>query len=95
MAQVVLTVGDGHQTFFLVVEVRKNEFGFAKSAAAFCKSHKPLSDTTAQAAAKEIQELGPGNENADYAAATRKAKTLTIGGRLEPYNHIDDNTLPA
>ncbi|EGK5825836.1 DDE-type integrase/transposase/recombinase [Morganella morganii] len=95
VAQVVLTGGDGHETFFLVEEVRKNEFGFAESAAVFGKSYKPLPETTAQAAAKEIEELVTGTDNAADAAAARKAKTLPFGGRLDPYKHIDDTTLPA
>ncbi|MBA1734163.1 integrase, partial [Escherichia coli] len=38
VAQVVLTGEDGHETFFLVEEVRKNEFGFAEGAAVFGES---------------------------------------------------------
>ena len=51
VAQVVLTGEDGHETFFLVEEVRKNEFGFA-SAAVFGESYKALPETPAQTAAK-------------------------------------------
>ncbi|HBD2493919.1 TPA: integrase, partial [Escherichia coli] len=39
VAQVVLTGEDGHETFFLVEEVRKNEFGFAEGAAVFGESY--------------------------------------------------------
>ncbi|HCX4802428.1 TPA: DDE-type integrase/transposase/recombinase [Escherichia coli] len=95
VAQVVLTGEDGHETFFLVEEVRKNEFGFAESAAVFGESYKALPETPAQAAAKEIEELVTGTDNAVDAAAARKAKALPFGGRLDPYKHIDDTTLPA
>jgi hypothetical protein len=60
VAQVVLTGEDGHETFFLVEEVRKNEFGFAESAAVFGESYKALPETPAQTAAKEIEELVTG-----------------------------------
>lgn len=95
VAQVVLTGEDGHETFFLVEEVRKNEFGFAESAAVFGENYKALPETPAQTAAKEIEELVTGTDNATDAAAARKAKALPFGGRLDPYKHIDDTTLPA
>jgi hypothetical protein len=95
VAQVVLTGEDGHETFFLVEEVRKNEFGFAESAAVFGENYKALPETPAQTAAKEIEELVTGTDNAADAAAARKAKALPFGGRLDPYKHIDDTTLPA
>ncbi|TYF59579.1 integrase, partial [Enterobacter roggenkampii] len=79
----------------LVEEVRKNEFGFAESAAVFGENYKALPETPAQTAAKEIEELVTGTDNAADAAAARKAKALPFGGRLDPYKHIDDTTLPA
>ncbi|EOU9000204.1 TPA: DDE-type integrase/transposase/recombinase [Citrobacter farmeri] len=94
-AQVVLTGEDGHEMFFLVDEVKKNEFGFAESAAVFGEGHKAVADTPAQTAAKEIEQLVTGTENATDAAAARKAKALPFGGRLDPYKHIDDTTLPT
>ncbi|EKL4969488.1 integrase, partial [Escherichia coli] len=95
VAQVVLTGEDGHETFFLVEEVRKNEFGFAEGAAVFGESYKALPETPAQMAAKETEALVTGTDNAADAAAARKAKALPFGGRLDPYKHIDDATLPA
>lgn len=94
-AQVVLTGEDGHEMFFLVDEVKKNEFGFAESAAVFGESHKAVADTPAQTAAKEIEQLVTDTESATDAAAARKAKALPFGGRLDPYKHIDDTTLPT
>ncbi|MFT2791771.1 integrase [Serratia sp. T13T92] len=94
-AQVVLTGEDGHEMFFLVDEVKKNEFGFAEKAAVFGESHKAVADTPAQTSAKEIEQLVTGTENATDAAAARKAKALPFGGRLDPYKHIDDTTLPT
>lgn len=94
-AQVVLTGEDGHEMFFLVDEVKKNEFGFAESAAVFGESHKAVADTPAQTAVKEIEQLVTETDNATDAAAARKAKALPFGGRLDPYKHIDDATLPT
>ncbi|MGP4912469.1 integrase catalytic domain-containing protein [Hafnia alvei] len=94
-AQVVLTGEDGHEMFFLVDEVKKNEFGFADSAAVFGESHKAVADTPAQTAAKEMEQLVTETDNATDAAAARKAKALPFGGRLDPYKHIDDATLPT
>ncbi|EHD22622.1 MULTISPECIES: DDE-type integrase/transposase/recombinase [Brenneria] len=94
-AQVVLTGEDGHDTFFLVDEVTKNEFGFADSAAVIGERYKSHADTPAQTATKEIEQLVTGTDNATDAAAVRKAKALPFGGKLDPYKHIDDNTLPT
>jgi len=95
VAQVVLTGEDGHEMFFLVDEVKKNEFGFAESAAVFGENYKTLPDTPAQTAAKEIEQLVTGTDNATDAAAARKAKALPFGGRLDPYKHIDETALPT
>lgn len=59
VAQVVLTGEDGHETFFLVEEVRKNEFGFAEGAAVFGESYKALPETPAQMAAKKPKRWSP------------------------------------
>lgn len=94
-AQVVLTGENGHETFFLVDEVTKNEFGFADSAAVIGERYKAQADTPAQTAAKELEQLVTGTDNATDAAAARKAKALPFGGKLDPYKHIDDTTLPT
>lgn len=94
-AQVVLTGEDGHDTFFLINEVIKNEFGFADSAAVIGERYKAHADTPAQTAAKEIELLVTGTDSAADAATARKAKTLPFGGKLDPYKHIDDTTLPT
>lgn len=94
-AQVVLTGEDGHDMFFLVDEVVKNELGFADSAAVIGERYKVQPDTPAQTAAKQIEQLVTGADNATDAAAARKAKALPFGGKLDPYKHIDDAALPA
>ncbi|RLM25344.1 integrase [Brenneria alni] len=94
-AQVVLTGEDGHDMFFLVDEVIKNELGFADSAAVIGERYKTQPDTPAQTAAKQIEQLVTGTDNATDAAAARKAKALPFGGKLDPYKHIDDSTLPT
>ncbi|MFE8150174.1 DDE-type integrase/transposase/recombinase [Brenneria goodwinii] len=94
-AQVVLTGEDGHDLFFLVDEVVKNALGFADSAAVIGERYQARPDTPAQTAAKQIEQLITGTDNATDAAAARKAKALPFGGELDPYKHIDDSTLPT
>ncbi|WJV52775.1 DDE-type integrase/transposase/recombinase [Prodigiosinella aquatilis] len=94
-AQVVLTGEDGRETFFLVDEVTKNEFGFADSAAVIGERYKAQADTPAQTAARALEQLVTGTDNATDAVAARKAKALPFGGKLDPYKHIDDATLPT
>ncbi|WJY16790.1 DDE-type integrase/transposase/recombinase [Pectobacteriaceae bacterium CE90] len=94
-AQVVLTGEDGRETFFLVDEVTKNEFGFADSAAVIGERYKAQADTPAQTAARALEQLVTGTDNATDAVAARKAAALPFGGKLDPYKHIDDATLPT
>ncbi|GDO99234.1 DDE-type integrase/transposase/recombinase [Escherichia coli] len=95
MAQVVITGEDGYETFFLVSEVRKNELGFALNAPVYGERYRAMPETPAQQAARELEQLITGTDNAGDAAAARKAKALPFDGQFDPYRHIDDTVLPA
>jgi transposase InsO family protein len=94
-AQVVLVGEDGHEVFHVVSEVQKNEFGFSTDAACIGENYKRHADTPAQTALKQIEQLVTGTDSQAAAEAARKAKALPFGGRLDPYKHIDDATLPT
>jgi hypothetical protein len=79
----------------LVGEVQKTEFGFSTDAARIGESYKRHADTPAQTVLKEIEQLVTGADSLAAAEAARKAKSLPFGGRLDPYKHIDDTTLPT
>lgn len=94
-AQIVLEGEDGHERFFLVDEVVKNELGFAENAAVIGERYRAQPEMPAQKAAEEIEQLVTGTTNAADAAAARKAKSLPFDGQFDPYKHIDETVLPA
>lgn len=94
-AQVVLVGDDGHEAFHVVAEVKKDEFGFAESSARIGESYKSHAETPAQSALKEIEQLVTGTNSQAEAEAARKSKVLPLGGRFDPYKHIEDATLPT
>lgn len=94
-AQVVLVGEDGHEVFHVVNEVQKTELGFSTEAAVIGKTYQRQADTPAQTALKEIEQLVTGTDSQAGAEAARKAKTLPLGGKFDPYKHIDDATLPT
>ncbi|MBO1857940.1 DDE-type integrase/transposase/recombinase [Burkholderia cenocepacia] len=94
-AQAVLTGEDGHETFFVVPVVARNEFGYAESAAVIGETYRRHADTPAQHALREIEQLVTGTSTAADAEAARKGKALPFGGRLDPYKHLDEADLPT
>ncbi|MCW5223499.1 transposase [Verminephrobacter aporrectodeae subsp. tuberculatae] len=94
-AQVVLVGEDGRDVFHVVHQVFKDELGFSVKAAVFGESYKRHADTPAQTALKDIGKLVTGTDSQTDAKAARKTKSVPFGGRLDPYKHIDDATLPV
>lgn len=94
-AQVVLFDEDGREVFHVVNEIQKNEFGFREDAAVIGESFKRHADTPAQKAANEIEQLVTETDSVTAAEAFRKAKKLPFGGKIDPFKHIDETTLPT
>ncbi|MET0264963.1 MAG: integrase [Duganella sp.] len=94
-AQVVLTGADGREVFHVVAEVRKDAFGFAETAARIGESFSSHAATQAQHALAEIEQLLTGTGSPAEALAARRKGALALGGRLDPYKHIADTTLPS
>lgn len=94
-AQVVLFDEDGREVFHVVNEIQKNEFGFREDAAVIGESFKRHADTPAQKALNEIEQLVTETDSVTAAEAFRKAKKLPFGGKIDPFKHIDEATLPT
>ena len=94
-AQVVLFDEDGREVFHVVNEIQKNEFGFREDAAVIGESFKRHADTPAQKASNEIEQLVTETDSVTAAEAFRKAKKLPFGGKIDPFKHIDEATLPT
>jgi hypothetical protein len=94
-AQVVATNAEGHEVFYVVPVVERNELGFDVTAPVIGEAFKRHADTPAQEARKEAGRLAMGAETEAEAEQARKDKKIPFGGRLQPYKHIDDTQLPT
>lgn len=94
-AQVVATDANGHEVYYVVPVIVRNELGFDESAAIIGQTFKRQADTPAQQARKAAAELALGVQGEDAVQAARKAAAVPFGGRLQPYKHIDEAELPA
>ena len=94
-AQVVTVDAHGHEVYYVVPVVERNELGFDVTAPVIGEAFKRMADTPAQVARKEAAKLAMGAETEEDVAAARKAKAIPFGGQLQPYKHIDDAQLPT
>lgn len=94
-AQVVATDADGHRVFYVVPAVERNEHGFDVTAPVIGQAFKRHADTPAQEARKEASRLAMDAETDAEAEQARKEKKIPFGGRLQPFNHIDESNLPT
>ncbi|PIA65711.1 integrase, partial [Ectopseudomonas toyotomiensis] len=94
-AQVVTVDAHGHEVYYVVPVVARNELGFDVTAPVIGEAFKRMADTPAQVARKEAAKLAMGAETEEDVAAARKAKAIPFGGQLQPYKHIDDAQLPT
>lgn len=94
-AQVVATDADGREMFYVVPEVKHDENGFAVGSPVIGQGFKRHADTPAQTARKEADRLAMGAETDEEAQQARKDGAIPFGGRLKPYQRIDDAQLPT
>lgn len=94
-AQVVATDADGHEVYYVVPKVKRNEMGFEIDAPVIGQSFKRHADTPAQTARKEADRLAMGAETDEEAQQARKDGAIPFGGRLKPYQRIEDAQLPT
>ncbi len=93
-AQVVTTNAEGYEVFYVVPAVIENELGFDISAPVIGEAHKRHAETPAQIARKESSRLAMDAATDDEVETKRKSKQIPFGGKLKPYQHIDDANLP-
>lgn len=94
-AQAIGIGADGHELYYVLERIEKNEYGFAVNAARIGEEYKRHADTPAQKNLKEVEMLATGTSTLTDAQAARKAKELAFGGRMNPYQRIEDTPLPA
>jgi predicted DNA-binding transcriptional regulator AlpA len=94
-AQVVSVDAQGHEVYYVVPVVTRNEYGFDVLAPVVGEAFKRHAETPAQVARKEAAKLAMGVDTQEDLDAARKAKAIPFGGQLKPYQHIDDAQLPT
>jgi hypothetical protein len=94
-AQVVSVDAQGHEVYYVVPVVARNEMGFDVTAPVIGEAFKRHAETPAQVARKEAAKLAMGVNTQEELDAARKAKAIPFGGQLKPYQHIDDAQLPT
>lgn len=94
-AQVVTTDADGHEVFYVVPRVVRNDLGFDVTAPEIGMAHKRHADTPAQSARKEAAALAMGVDTPDEVDAARKSKTVPFAGQLQPFKQMTEADLPA
>jgi hypothetical protein len=93
--QILLTDAEGHEVRYQAPRLKKNDFGYAEGATRFGDGYAAMPETAAQKARKAIEQLVTGTDTTAEAAAARKAKTLPLDGRFDPYKSLDADDLPT
>ncbi|HBP5182389.1 TPA: transposase family protein [Pseudomonas aeruginosa] len=94
-AQAITFDQDGHEVFHVIPRIEKDNFGFDVRAPMIGEEFRPHAETPAQKARKEAARLAMGVDTDAEEQAARKAKAIPFGGRLKPYQHIEDAQLPT
>ncbi|WP_405119468.1 integrase [Pseudomonas leptonychotis] len=94
-AQVVSVDAQGREVYYVVPVVARNEYGFDVLAPVVGEAFKRHAETPAQIARKEAAKLAMGVDTQEELDAARKAKAIPFGGKLKPYQHIEDAQLPT
>lgn len=94
-AQVVSVDAQGYEVYYVVPVVARNEMGFDITAPVIGEAFKRHAETPAQVARKEAAKLAMGVDTQEELDAARKAKAIPFGGKLKPYQHIEDAQLPT
>lgn len=94
-AQIVLVDENGREVFHVVHEIERNEYGFRTDAAIIGESYKRHAETPTQKAAAEIEKLVTETDRSTDAEQARKTGKLPFGGKIDPFRHIDETSLPS
>ncbi|WP_275629834.1 DDE-type integrase/transposase/recombinase [Pseudomonas sp. 273] len=94
-AQVVSIGEDGYEIFHVIPAVQRDENGFDVRSPIIGEAFRQHAETPAQKARKEAARLAMGAETEADEQAARKAKAIPFGGKLKPFQHIEDAQLPT
>lgn len=94
-AQVVTIDQEGYEVFHVIPSVQRDENGFDVRSPIIGEAFRQHAETPAQKARKEAARLAMGAETEADEQAARKAKAIPFGGKLKPFQHIEDAQLPT
>lgn len=86
----VVTYQEGVEVLHAIAQVEANEFGFELTAPVIGESFASPADTQLDKNRKEVQRHMYGATTDEEAASAAKARALPLGGRIDPYKHLED-----
>lgn len=93
-AQVIARDEDGHETIYVIPRIVRNDIGFDVSDPVFGESYARPAATDAQKAKAAIEQIMTATDTPAEAESARKAKTIPLQGKFNPYKSTEDANLP-
>lgn len=94
-AVIVDTAADGSELLHTVPQVERNDAGFRTDAPVIGEEYSAPADTAADAHRKLVERVATDTETDEAAAAVRKTRTASFGGRINPAAVIDQADIPT
>ena len=92
--QVQCVDADGNQYWHVLAPVAFDEHGFRESAAVIGQEYKAYAKSEFEQNRDKVQQIAYDANSEDEVKAAKKANKPLFGGRIDPYKHITDTTLP-
>lgn len=88
--QVHVTDLESEERIIICPVIQTNEFGFEEAAPVYGEGYKAQAPTVADQNRDEVEQRMTGTQSNVEAEATRKQKTLPLGGEFNPYVELDN-----
>jgi hypothetical protein len=93
-AQALMLDESGYEVIHVLPLITTDEFGFPELAPVIGESYASPAESSGQKVKKAIEQLMTGTESVEGAEKARKAKTIPLDGRFDPFKSLDTEQLP-
>ena len=94
-ARVIVTGEDGFETYYPVMAIEKDQWGYAVDAPVIGERYQTLPQSDAEVNRQEVEQAVYGTQTKEETEQARKARELPFGGRFNPYIEQENPALPA